>query len=192
MWPLTRSERSAEKGNVMSDQDFTTTITVDQTPEEAYSAINNVRGWWSEEIEGATEKLGDEFAFHIPGVHYSKQKLTQVIPGKRVVWHVLDAYLHFTEDKTEWKDTEVVFEVSEDRGRTEVRFTHVGLVPAFECFDICSNAWGSYITGSLRGLIATGRTDPHRRADTFDTELQKHQTSTSGPEGRQTEALGLR
>jgi hypothetical protein len=192
MWPLSRNERSAEKGNVMSDQDFTTTITVDQTPEEAYSAINNVRGWWSEEIEGATEKLGDEFAFHIPGVHYSKQKLTQVIPGKRVVWHVLDAYLHFTEDKTEWKDTEVVFEVSEDRGRTEVRFTHVGLVPAFECFHTCSNAWGSNITGSLRSLITSGKGDPHRNADTFDTELQKHQTSTSGPEGRQTEALGLR
>ena len=45
----------------MNNQNLTTTVTVDQTPEEAFAAINNVRGWWSGEIEGNTDKLGDEF-----------------------------------------------------------------------------------------------------------------------------------
>ena len=159
----------------MSEQNYTATITVDHTPEEVFAAINNVRGWWSEEISGATDTLGDEFTFHIPGVHRCDMRLTEVVPGKKVVWHVLDAYINFTEDKTEWKDTEVVFEISDKGGETEVRFMHVGLVPAYECFDLCSNAWGSYITGSLRSLITTGKGDPHRKADTFDTELLKHQ-----------------
>lgn len=43
----------------MKSQNFTTTISVDQTPEEAFAAIKNIRGWWSENIEGSTDKLGD-------------------------------------------------------------------------------------------------------------------------------------
>jgi len=41
----------------MTKQNFTATFSVDQSPEEALAAINNVRGWWSEEIEGGTSKL---------------------------------------------------------------------------------------------------------------------------------------
>jgi hypothetical protein len=43
----------------MNDQNLTAAILVDQTPDEAFAAINDVRGWWSGEIEGSTEKLGD-------------------------------------------------------------------------------------------------------------------------------------
>jgi hypothetical protein len=86
----------------MNDQNFTTTLTVDQTPEEAFAAINNVRGWWSGEIEGSTDKLGDEFTYRYEDVHYSKQKITELIPGKRVGWLVLDSQLNFVNDKSEW------------------------------------------------------------------------------------------
>ena len=41
----------------MTNQNFTTTFSVDQTPEEIFKAINNLRGWWSEEIEGGTDTL---------------------------------------------------------------------------------------------------------------------------------------
>jgi len=147
----------------MNDQNFTATFTVDQTPEEAFAAINNVRGWWSGEIEGGTDKLGDEFTYRYKDVHYSKQKITQLIPGKKVVWLVLDGYLGFVEDKTEWKDTQITFEVSKNGDNTEVRFTHVGLVPEYECFNACSNAWGFYINRSLRSLIATGKGEPNKK-----------------------------
>jgi hypothetical protein len=112
--------------------------------------------------------------------------LIDVIPGERVVWHVSDSYLAFVEDTKEWDDTEVVFEVSEKDGRTELRFTHVGLVPADECFDICSDAWGSYITHSLRNLITTGEGAPHRRTDNVDLEQLKHRSNrvTTGSRGR--------
>jgi hypothetical protein len=141
----------------MNNQNFTATFTVDQTPEEVFAAINNVRAWWSGEIEGSTDKLGDEFTYRYEAVHRSKQRITESIPGKRVVWHVLDGYLGFTRDKTEWTGTDITFDISRRGDKTEVRFTHVGLVPEFECFDNCSNAWGFYINGSLRSLITTGK-----------------------------------
>ena len=113
----------------MNDQDFTTSFTVDQTPEEAFAAITNPRGWWSEAIEGSTDKLDDEFTYLNEDVHHCKMRLTEVIPGKKVVWFVLDNYFNFTEDKSEWKGTEITFEVSEKGNQTEIRFTHLGLVP---------------------------------------------------------------
>jgi hypothetical protein len=97
---------------IMNDASFTATFAVDQTPEEAFAAITHVRGWWSEEIDGSTDRLGDEFTFHYEDVHRSKQKITESIPGKRVVWHVLDSYLNFTQDKTEWTGTDIAFDVS--------------------------------------------------------------------------------
>lgn len=145
----------------MNNQNLTFTISVDQTPEEAFAAINNVRGWWSGNIEGSTDKLGDEFTYRYEDVHYSKQKITEFIPGKKVVWHVLDGYLNFTKDKTEWKGTDITFDISKKGDKTEVRFTHVGLVPESECYDACSNAWGSYINGGLRSLITSGKGHPN-------------------------------
>ena len=147
----------------MKDQNFSTSFTVDQTPEEAFAAINNVRGWWSEEIEGGTAKLGDEFTYHYKDVHSCKMKLSEVTPGKKVVWHVLDNRFNFTKDKTEWKGTNIIFEISKKGNKTEVRFTHQGLVPEYECFDLCSNAWGSYLNGSLKSLIVTGKGKPNAK-----------------------------
>jgi len=137
----------------MNDENLTITFTVGQTPEEAFAAINNVRGWWSGEIEGNTDRLGDEFTYRYDDVHRSKQKITELIPGRRVVWHVLEGYVNFTRDKTEWTGTDVTFDISRMGDKTQVRFTHVGLVPEYECFDSCSNAWGFYINRRLRSLI---------------------------------------
>src|SRR5262245_41193272 len=113
----------------MDKQDFTTTILVNNTRKEVFDAVNNVRGWWSEEIEGSTEKLNDEFNYHYKDVHRAKMKLIEVVPDKKVVWHVLDNYFSFTKDKSEWKDTKIIFEISEKGNQTQLHFTHLGLVP---------------------------------------------------------------
>ena len=73
----------------------------------------------------------------------------------------MDNCFNFVEDKSEWKDTDVVFEIDRKGDKTEVRFTHVGLVPAYECYSVCSDAWGSYVKGSLRDLITTGKGQPN-------------------------------
>ncbi len=141
----------------MKTSDFTTTILVDQTPQEAFDAINSVRDWWPGEIEGNTQQLNDEFTYRYKKIHYSKQKLVEMIPGKKVVWLVTDSSLNFVENKSEWTGTKIIFEISEKNNKTEVRFTHLGLIPQYECFNSCSNAWTDIIRDGLRGLIATGK-----------------------------------
>jgi hypothetical protein len=139
----------------MKSQNFTTAFTVDQTPAEAFAAINNVRGCWTGKpgIEGSTDKLGDEFTYRYNPHHCSKQKITEFIPGKKVAWLVVESSLNFVKDKSEWNGTKITFEIAEKGDKTEVRLTHVGLIPDHECFEACSNAWSSYINGSLRSLI---------------------------------------
>ncbi len=145
----------------MNNQDFSIAILVDNTPSEVFDAINNVRGWWSEEIEGGTSELNEEFSYHYRDVHRCKMKITESIPGKKVVWFVLDNYFNFIKDNSEWKGTKIIFEISAQDGKTSLRFVHQGLVPQYECFDICANAWTSYITNSLKDLITKGKGQPN-------------------------------
>ena len=149
----------------MNTKNFTTTILVDQTQQEAFDAINDVRGWWSGEIEGCTDVLGAEWTYSYKKVHRTTQKNTELVPGQKVVWHVTDSQISFVRDKSEWDGTDIVFEIASKRDqsgdKTEIRFTHVGLVPAIECYDGCSGAWGFYVNESLRSFIAKGNGQPN-------------------------------
>ncbi|MDB5088417.1 MAG: hypothetical protein JWR09_2411 [Mucilaginibacter sp.] len=144
----------------MSNQDFTTSFLVNQTPKEAFEAINNVRGWWTEGVEGNTEKLNDEFSVQFWDVHYTKQRLIEVVPYIKIVWLITESKLTFIDDESEWTDTELVFDITTKEEQTEVRFTHIGLVPQGECYKDCSNAWTGYINNSLKSLITTGKGNP--------------------------------
>lgn len=141
---------------VRTTPSYTTSFTVRQTPAEVFAAINSVRGWWSAGIDGPTDALGAEFVFQHKGLHRTTQRITEFVPGTKVVWHVTESHIAFVKDAAEWMDTEIVFEIGRRDGETELRFTHVGLVPAVECYRDCSGAWGSLINRSLRALIATG------------------------------------
>ncbi len=117
----------------MKKRNFTTTISVDQTPHEAFAAINNVRGWWSENIEGSTANLGDEWTYRYKDAHRCTMKVTEMVPNKKVVWLVVDNYFNFTQDKTEWTNTKIVFEISTQSDKTEIRFTHEGFGAHQKC-----------------------------------------------------------
>jgi hypothetical protein len=144
----------------MTTQDYTTAFYVSQSPAEAFNAINNVRGWWKEDLEGDTNHPDDEFTVRFGDVHSSTQKLVEFIPNKKVVWLVTDCNLSFLKDKQEWTNSRVSFEITEEDTQTRVKFTHLGLSPDSECYNDCSNAWSGYINRSLRNLITTGKGQP--------------------------------
>lgn len=148
-------------------QHFSISFTVDHSPEEAYAAINRVREWWSEEIEGSTDKLG-EFKYRYRDVHRCTIAITELVPGSRVVWRVVDNSFSFIQDKNEWIGNEMVFEIAKKGNQTEIRFTQVGLVSAYECYSVCSDAWTTYIQGSLRELITKGKGQPNQNEQIAD------------------------
>ena len=145
----------------MAAPDFTTTLLIDQSPADAFNAINNVRGWWSSAIEGSTDKLNEVFDYHYEDVHRCKMKIIEFVPYQKVIWLVLDNYFNFTKDKSEWTGTKIVFDIAAKGKKTQIRFTHLDLVPTYECFDICKNAWTQYIQESLYNLIVTGKGQPN-------------------------------
>jgi len=148
----------------MKKQDYTISITANATTQEAFKSINNVSKWWTENLEGSSQKLHDVFTVRF-GETYVTVKIVELIPGRKIVWHVTDCNKPWLKDKKEWKDTKISFEISEKDSKTQINFTHLGLVPEIECFEVCSNAWGQYIQKSLLSLIGTGKGQPNKKED---------------------------
>lgn len=146
----------------MNNKNLTITVDVDQSAHEVFNAVCNVTKWWTEDLKGKTKALNDEFTVQFEDVHYSKQKLIEVVPGKKIVWLITESRLSFLENKEEWNDTRLVFDISAHGDKTRLTFTHIGLVPDIECYKDCSNAWGYYISGSLTKLITSGKGQPEK------------------------------
>ena len=144
---------------------FSTSFSVDRTPAEVFAAVTNVRGWWSGDIEGDTDTLGGVFTYRYRDMHRSTQRITEIVPNKKVVWEISNSYLSFVKDTSEWDGSKVVFEISANGEKTELRFTHVGLTPEGECYKDCSTAWSFYVNNSLRNLITTGIGDPNSKEE---------------------------
>jgi hypothetical protein len=160
---------------------------VNQTADQVFDAINDPRRWWSENIEGNTTTQGAVFYYHYRDIHRATFKITELVSAKKVVWHVLHNDFNFIQDKTEWNGTDIVFEINKIGDQTEVRFTHVGLVPEYECHAVCTDAWGTYIKHSLFDLITKGKGDPTLK-DQKDrslqlTSLENHPVGVAGAAG---------
>ncbi len=151
----------------MKKQDYSTSITVNASAKDAFNSIKSISKWWTENVEGSSQKTGDEFTVRF-GTTWKTFKITEVVPNKKIEWLVTDCHMPWNKDKTEWTGTKISFEISEmanksDDYRTQIRFTHLGLVPEFNCFDACSNAWGQYIQKSLSDLVTKGKGQPETK-----------------------------
>ncbi|WP_329423409.1 SRPBCC family protein [Streptomyces sp. NBC_01268] len=151
---------SASGGGAPTARGYSTAYTVPQSPEEVFAAVTDVRTWWTGVIEGRADGPGAEFTYRHPPEHYSVQRVVAYEPGRRVVWRVTDSELSFVSEPGEWTGSEIVFDITPVADGTELRFTHVGLVPDVECFGACSTAWTHFVDGSLRSLITTGKALP--------------------------------
>ena len=146
----------------MQNENYSTILETAKTSNEVYSAITHVKNWWTENFEGASIKLNDEFTVTF-GETFIKLKVVELVNNYKVVWLVTDCYKHFLENKKEWINTKICFDiVNEGNEKTKLIFTHLGLVNPLECYEICCDAWNGYLQGSLKSLINTGIGKPDK------------------------------
>ena len=142
----------------MESKSYTTTIVVSKSPREVFNCIKEVSKWWSKDFKGNSTRLNDEFVICHPDLHYSKQKLIEVIPGKKVVWLVTDSKLNWLKkDKHEWTNTKMIFEIKTNEDKTVLHFTHEGLVPEKECYARCEQGWNMVVKDHLLNFITDGK-----------------------------------
>ncbi|HEX4851903.1 MAG TPA: SRPBCC domain-containing protein [Puia sp.] len=146
----------------MENKNYHRTITVNASPEEAMKKISQINLWWKKDFSGSAEKLHDDFVvpFGIEGESFVNFRVSELKPGKKVVWKVTDCFLPWFNDKKEWNDTEVVFEISSENNKTKIDFTHIGLVPGIECYDACEKGWDGHVKTSLVKLMNEGVGEP--------------------------------
>jgi hypothetical protein len=142
----------------MNTLHYTASITVHKTPDEVFNSIAKVPKWWSKDFEGSSKSLNDEFVICHPGAHYSKQKVVEVIPGKKMVWFVTESNLDWLEkDSQEWTNTKMIFEITAKGDETLLHFTHEGLLPEKECYARCEQGWNMVIKDWLYNFITNAK-----------------------------------
>lgn len=131
----------------MKNENYHKTIMVNGSAKEAMKKIGMIDQWWRKDFKGTVEKLNDTFRVPFGEPSYVDFKVTEFTPSKKMVWNVTDCYLQWFQDKKEWNNTNLIFQLSEQNGKTKIDFTHEGLVPEIECYEICEKGWNGHIDG---------------------------------------------
>ena len=148
-----------EKNKEMNNQHFNCSITANISASEALKKISHVPGWWKVTFSGSAEKQNDKFTVGMGGDSVFNFTVTELIPGKRIVWLVTDCYLPWYADKKEWTNTRLIFDLEENNGATSIHFTHEGLIPGIECYNDCEKGWNHWIKTSLLSCFSTEKND---------------------------------
>ncbi|GLV60856.1 hypothetical protein KDH_76750 [Dictyobacter sp. S3.2.2.5] len=138
----------------MVAQDYHKSITTPASAAEAFTKISDVRTWWTPNIKGSANHLNDVFSMFTEKDTVTLQ-VVEVVPNKKWVWLVTDCQMSWLQDPTEWKNTRIVFEISEEGQQTRIDMTHVGLVPEVECYNVCEPGWDRHLK-TLAAWLETG------------------------------------
>jgi hypothetical protein len=140
------------------NQNYHSEFLVKVSPGTAIKCISDVQGWWSTNFEGQSKQLND--IFHVRfGKTWADIRIIQLSPGT-LTWEVTACFLNLLKNTQEWVNTQIDWKVEAAGEMTKISMSHVGLVPALECFKDCSNGWNFFTQKSLYQLIADGKGSP--------------------------------
>jgi len=139
----------------MISQKYTVAIELAKSPDDVFNhIINDVSKWWPEEFEGKSAELNDEFVFKSGDAHYSKNKLVELVPNKKVVWLVTESIRKT--DNFDWTGTKFVFELTPTGGNTQLKFTYDGFILENE-YDRLVQICDTVIKEMLYNFINNGK-----------------------------------
>ena len=147
-----QTETASASADFLASSDYHYSFKTGVSPGRAFEAISHVTGWWASQVEGSSKKLNDVFTVRF-GTTFARIKIMEMVPGSRIVWLVEDCHMDLLKDKKEWKDSRIIWEISPENNQTRVCMTHLGLVPAKECFMDCTAGWNFYVGESLFNLL---------------------------------------
>ena len=131
----------------------------------ALTTTKGVRAWWTQTCEVA-EAVGGTVKVQFGGSH-KQMRIEKLEPNREVRWLCTAAHINHDSlmRKDEWVGTEIVFRLTPNgQGQTRIDFDHIGLVPSFECYDLCNNGW-KFFLNSLQQLAETGEGEPYKSGD---------------------------
>lgn len=115
----------------MTTTTYTTSIEVPQSSKAIFRHItNDLTQWWPEDVTGETTKLNDEFTFTTGDSHYSKNRVIELQPDKKLVWLVTESIRKT--DNFDWSGTKMIFELTPNGDNTKIEFTYDGVILADE------------------------------------------------------------
>lgn len=140
----------------MKKNDFNCSFTAKIDAEVAIKKISNVPGWWGVGFEGNSQNQNDKFVVKMGGDSFFNFTVSEIIPGKKIIWSITDCNMPWYADKKEWANTRLIFDINENNGESELNFTHEGLTPEVECYNDCAPGWTHWINTSLHSYFTTG------------------------------------
>jgi len=114
-----------------SKANYTISIEIEKSPADVFNHLtHDVAKFWPEDFEGASAKLNDEFVFSLGDSHYSKNKIAELMPNKKVVWLTTESIRK--SDNYDWSGTKMIFELIPNGDNTVLQYTYDGPVLADE------------------------------------------------------------
>lgn len=131
-------------------------IHIDAPASKVYPALATVPGlarWWTS-TTGGESKVGKMIEFRFND-HVVPSRVDELVEDERVAWEIVG-----TGD--EWEGTKVTFDLTEDNGRTTLRFGHREWKKATGFYAHCTTKWATFLL-SLREYVerGAGRPFPH-------------------------------
>jgi len=132
---------------------YTVAIEVEISPHHVFDHIvKDVSKFWPEEFEGNSTKLNDGFIFRSGDSHYSKNKVVELVPDKKVVWLVTESIRK--RDGFDWTGSKMIFEITPKGDNTIVQFTYDGFILENE-YDRLVQVCDMVIKERLYSLLTT-------------------------------------
>jgi hypothetical protein len=106
--------------NIRRDHVYSTSIEVPFSPNYVFNHAIDLSKWWPEEYIGENIEPGTEFIFKTGEGHYSKNKIVEFDPDKKIVWLTTGSLRKA--DNYDWTGTKFIFELIPKGKNTLVKF----------------------------------------------------------------------